>query len=159
MSDPNHQDKFSAVKDIIGREKNEALRFFRKTDFESRLKTRLETELRTKSSALFFLRKPVLVLSVSVLVFCAAAFVVYQILSPSPHDKSIKIIEEFLRKNTNLQSVLTDEKIPEKEGGPTTLSFEEELECWQNPECRKKFFTQIMNVFKEAKNDSENISL
>jgi hypothetical protein len=159
MSDPNHQDKFSPVKDIIDREKDQALGHFRKTDFESRLERRLDAGLRTESSFFFFLRKPVIVLSVSVLVCCAAALIIVQILSPSPHEKSVRVIEEFLRKNTNLQSILADERIPEKQKGAISLSFEEELECWKNPECRKKIFNQIINVFKEKDDDSESVSL
>jgi len=150
MNKPNHQDEFDSVKKIIDRERGKALAFFRRTDFESRLKHRLGMDFKSKSSSLFFLRKPALVLSALVLVCCAAAVIIFQILAPSPHEKSVRVIEEFLLKNTNLQEVLAEEVTPEQEQKSFTLSFEEELECWQSPRCRKKFFSQIINVFKEV---------
>ena len=150
MSDPNHQDKFSPVKDIIDREKNGALGYFRKTDFESRMNLRLEADLKRGRSSPFFLKKPVLVLSALVLFCCVLAVIIFQIFSPSPYEKSVRIIEEFLLENTNLQQVLAEETIPDKEREANTLSLEEELECWQSPKCRKKFFSQIIKVFKEV---------
>lgn len=159
MSDPIHQDKFSPVKDIIDREKDEALGYFREMDFESRIKTRMNTDFRSESSVFLFLRKPVLVFSVFILVCCASALIVFLILSPSPHEQSVKIIEEFLLKNTNLQEVLTDDTAQELELKTMTLSIEDELECWQNSDCRKKIFNQIMSVFKEKKDDSQSHNL
>jgi hypothetical protein len=158
MSNPNHKDKFTSVKDIIDRERGEALDFFRKLDFESRLSRRLEADLKSESPPSVFLRKPVLIFSASVLLLCLTA-VLFQILSPSPHERSVKIIEEFLLKNTNLQEVLTEETAQELELKTMTISIEDELKCWQNPACRKKIFNQIMNVFKEKKNVSKSLSL
>ena len=75
---------------------------------------------------------------------------IYKILSISPYEKSVRIIEEFLIENTNLQQVLAEETIPDKEREANTLSLEEELECWQSPKCRKRFFSLIIKVFKEV---------
>ena len=150
MSNPNHQDKFIPVKNIIDRERDEALTFFRRTDFESRLNLRLMATSKTDKSFLSLFRKPALILSSLILACCMVAVIIFQILAPSPHEKSVRVIEEFLLKNTNLQAVLTDECIQEKEQESMTSSFEEELECLKNPKCRKKFFSQIINVFKEV---------
>ena len=150
MNIPNHQDEFDLVKRIIDRERGEALAFFRKKNFESRVNRRLEMDSKSKSSSVFFLRKPALVLSALVLVCCVVTVIIFQILAPSPHEKSVRIIEEFLLQNTNLQEVLAEEITPEQEQKSMTSSFEEELECWQSPRCRKKYFSQIINVFKEV---------
>jgi len=150
MNDPNHQDNFASIKNIIDRERDEALAFFRKKDFELRMQRRWEGDFKAESSFLFFLRKPVLILSALILICGAAAVITYQILSPSPYEKSVKVIEEFLLKNTNLSQVLAEEIIPGKERETITLSLGEELECWQSPKCRKKFFSQIIDVFKEV---------
>jgi len=157
MIKPDHQDEFYSFEEIIERERDEGLAFFRSTDFELRLKMRLETDIRTERSCLVFLKKPVLVLSALAMVCCAAAVIIYQILSPSPHEKSVKIIEELLLQSTYLQEVLAEATIPGKEQKSIATYFEEELACWQNPKCRKKFFSQILNVFKEVRNDTENI--
>ena len=150
MNNPNHLDNYSQVKNMINREKQRALDYFRKTDFESRMNLRLEADLKREHSFPFFLKKPFLVISSSVLACCATDLILYQILSISPYEKSVRIIEDFLLENTNLQQVLAEEAIPEKEREAIELSMEEELECWQSPKCRKKFFSQIIKVFKEV---------
>jgi len=108
--DSNEKEVFK-FKELIQKEKNNALQSFRKEDLRSRLKQRIEEEPRKPFSQVFWLRKPVIVAG-SVLLLIVLGWILTRTFLPSSYEREARAIRNDLVQAFRLHGFIEEAGIP-----------------------------------------------
>ncbi len=111
--------------DLIQKEKEEALRRFRKQEFGSRLKQRIKKEeAKTLSPTVFWFRKPVIA-SGLILLLVAMGWIAIQILKPTPYERDARAIEKTLAQAFETHDLVIAQSVPQTEPQPGPDNLQE----------------------------------
>jgi len=108
--DSDKKDVFK-FKELIQKEKEDALQSFRKEDFRSRLKPRLEEEPRKPSFPVFWLRKPVIVAG-SVLLLIVLGWIFTRTFLPTSYERESRAIRKDLVQAFRLHGFIEEAGVP-----------------------------------------------
>jgi len=108
--DTNKKEVFK-FKELIQKEKEDALQSFRKEDFRSRLKPRLEVEPRKPSFPVFWLRKPVIIAG-SVLLLIILGWILARTFLPTSYERESRAIRKDLVQAFRLHGFIEEAGIP-----------------------------------------------
>jgi hypothetical protein len=108
----NVSDKdFSEMRDLIQKEKEEALQSFRKQDFGSKLNERIEAEKQKPSHDIFWFRKPVIAVGM-VLIVVVIGWVTAQFLLTPSYEMDAEVIEKALTLASNSYGFMKEQSVP-----------------------------------------------
>lgn len=108
--DPNEKEIFK-YKELIQKEKENALQSFRQEDLRSHLMQRLEKEQRKPFSAIFWLRKSVIVAG-SILLLIVLGWIITQIFLPTSYEREARAIRNDLVQAFRLHGFIEEAGIP-----------------------------------------------
>ncbi len=110
---------------LIQKEKEEALRRFRKQKFGSRLRQRIkEEESITPSPSVFWFRKPVIA-SGLILILVAAGWIASQLFTLTPHERDARAIEKTLSQAFETHEFMIAQTVPPIESPPASDNLHE----------------------------------
>jgi hypothetical protein len=109
MDKKDNEEKFDEIKSLISKEKEEALRVFRKTDFTSCLKARIEKESKSEPFSPFLFKIPVPALPILAFLLFLGVVALLNRSLPPPSLNEIKANESFLREAPGFQSFTKEE--------------------------------------------------
>jgi hypothetical protein len=170
VSDNNDKEDFEFT-NLIQKEKEEALKSFRKQDFGSRLKQRIkEEEAKTPSPSIFWFRNPVIATGIMVLLIVLGWVVATQVFTPTPYEKDAKAVEKALAQAFETHELVLVQSAPQIEpqsGSDNLIEFEWSLKRVIYSAQREnipdsdipQIFSQVLlksTLFREAEdNESE----
>ncbi len=99
------------LRDLIQKEKEEALQSFRQKDFKSRMNERIEAEQQKPSRDIFWFRKPVIT-AVSVLFLILMGWVASQFLFSPSYESDAQVIEKALTLASNSYGFMKEQSVP-----------------------------------------------
>ncbi len=112
--------------DLIQKEKEEALRRFRKQDFGSRLKQRIkEEDATTPSPSVFWLRKPVIATGGVLLLIVLGWIVATQLFTLTPYERNARAIENTLAQAFETHELVIARSVPQTESQPGSDNLHE----------------------------------
>lgn len=121
----NEMDKdFAEIKNLILKEKREALQGFRQEEFNSRLNQQIKAESLRPIPTSFWTRKIVFA-SGAALLLIAVVWAVIHIFTPSPFERYTRNIERALGQASNLQTAKSSQSSFDIEHQPGDASFYE----------------------------------
>lgn len=110
MSEDEWGKDINPVKKLIEKEKESALEFFKTTDFNSSLQDKISAGKRRDLYLPFWLRKPIPVLGLILVLICVGIIVCILTFSPSPVERSVEGFKEFFARSPALQRTLKEEE-------------------------------------------------
>ena len=102
-NDHKNDTDLSGIEKLIERERQEGLEVFRKTDFSAKLEARIRSGVKPKYSWPFWLRRPVPVLGILLVLIITAVIVKSLIIPSSTQLEVIVVIENYLSQSPNIQ--------------------------------------------------------
>ena len=99
------------LKDLIQKEKEEALQSFRKQDFKSKLNEQIEAEQQKPARDIFWFRKPVIAVGVVLLVVIIGWVTAQFLLTPS-YESDAQVIEKALTLASNSYGFMKEQSVP-----------------------------------------------
>lgn len=110
MRKNKNEDNYDEIQTLICQEEKEAFRIFRESDFDSRLKERIHTETKKKTPFILWMREPIFILGVALLIVIAGVIMVMSIFISSPEKSGINAIEQFFQNAPGVQSLMKSEE-------------------------------------------------
>jgi hypothetical protein len=105
-----NKNNFDEIHTLIRQEEEEAFRIFREGDFNSRLKERIHTEKKKRTPFILWIKEPIFILGVALLIVMAGVIMAMSIFFSSPKEKSgINAIEQFFQSAPGIQSLMKSE--------------------------------------------------
>ena len=105
-------------RNLIQKEKEEALQRFRKQEFGTRLRQRIkEEESITPSPSVFWFRKPVIA-SGLILLLVAMGWVAIQLFTPTPYERDTRAVEKVLAQAFKTHELVIAQSVPQTEPQP-----------------------------------------
>lgn len=126
----NNKYNFNEIKILIAQEEEEAIRIFRKSNFDSGLRKRMQIEEKKAASSLIWLKKPVVILGMVLLAVCAGVIALIVIFSSSPQSGGLYSIEQFFQDAPGIQRLVKNQRsrdIGLKDKSSTSHILEKEI--------------------------------
>ncbi len=101
----NKRKDFRDIKNLIKKEKQKALVFFKRTDFATRLEKRSQLDKKSKTSSRGFFLRP-LPAAAFLVVIILSALIYKQLTSTSTYEKGIESLAQIMIQTTNMESLL-----------------------------------------------------
>jgi len=101
----NKRKDFSDIKNLIKKEKQKALVFFKRTDFATRLEKRSQLDEKSKTSSLGFFLRP-LPAAAFLVIIILSTLIYKQLTSTSYYEKGIESLAQIMNQTTNMESLL-----------------------------------------------------
>lgn len=107
-----HKNKyeFIEIQGIIRKEEQDALQAFHKSDFDSRLGARIRADAEKKTSFLLWIRKPIPILGVTLLIIIAGVILLVNIFFSPPERSETSAIEQFFHNAPGIQRLMKSEE-------------------------------------------------
>ncbi len=122
---PSNNKEIFEFTNLIQKEKEEALRRFRKQEFGSRLRQRIkEVESIMPSPSVFWFRKPVIA-SGLILLLVATGWIAVQLFTPTANERDARAIEKALVQAFETHELMIAQSLPQIEPQPGSDSLNE----------------------------------
>lgn len=122
---PSNNKEIFEFTDLIQKEKEEALRRFRKQEFGTRLRQKIkEEESITPSPFVFWFQKPFIVSSL-ILLLVAAGWIAIQLFTPTPYERDSRSIKKALAQAIETHELVIAQSFPSIEPQPGSDNLHE----------------------------------
>jgi len=101
----NKRKDFCDIKNLIKKEKQKALVFFKQTDFATRLEKRSQIDKKSKTSSRGFFLRP-LPAAAFLVIIILSTLIYRQLTSTSTYEKGIESLAQIMNQITNMESLL-----------------------------------------------------